>query len=157
MADADTSLTMRRATEADLAAIVALLADDILGATRERAAGSVAPVYVEAFRRVDANPMHLLLVAEDAGRVVGTAQVTILDGLGRQGAVRAQVEAVRIAADRRGQGLGHRMMAWILDYARRRGAAVVQLTTDKRRRDAHRFYRSLGFEATHEGMKLALE
>jgi GNAT superfamily N-acetyltransferase len=144
---------LRRATAGDLPAVVALLADDPLGATRESA--DLAP-YEVAFAAVDADPAHLLLVADDGGTVVGTLQLTFVPGLSRGGALRAQVEGVRVAAAARGRGLGEAMLRWCADEARRRGAALVQLTTDKRRADAHRFYERLGYVASHEGFKLDL-
>jgi GNAT superfamily N-acetyltransferase len=146
-------LPLRRATAGDLPAVVALLTDDPLGATRESA--DLAP-YETAFAAVDADPAHLLVVADDGGDVVGTLQLTFVPGLSRGGALRAQVESVRVAATARGRGLGEAMLRWCADEARRRGAALVQLTTDKRRTDAHRFYERLGFVASHEGFKLEL-
>ena len=145
---------IRQAREADLAEIVALLVDDDLGAQRESLA-DLRP-YREAFARIAADPNQLLVVMERDGEVVGTQQVTFIPGLSFQGAVRAQIEAVRVARQRRNGGVGARMMRWAIEEARARGCALVQLTTDKRRADAHRFYRRLGFEASHEGMKLML-
>ncbi len=95
-------------------------------------------------------------MAEQDGQIVGTMQLSFLPGLARRGALRAQIEAVRVAQSQRGSGLGAAMMGWAIEEARRRGCALVQLTTDKSRTDAHRFYARLGFVATHEGMKLAL-
>jgi GNAT superfamily N-acetyltransferase len=154
--DEASRLAIRRATRADLPAIIALLADDILGAQRESVSDPPAPVYLAAFERIESDPLTLLLVAELDGAVVGTAQVHILHNLGRQGSTRAQVEAVRIGAAWRSRGLGRQLMEWIAEYARAHGARLIQLTTDKSRPDAHRFYRALGYEATHEGMKLPL-
>ncbi|HYO34622.1 MAG TPA: GNAT family N-acetyltransferase [Geodermatophilus sp.] len=146
-------VVLRRAVAADLPAIVALLADDPLGATRE---GADLASYEAAFAAVDADPAHLLVVADDAGAVVGTLQLSFLPGLSRGGALRAQVEGVRVAGAARGRGLGEAMLRWCADEARRRGAVLVQLTTDVRRPDAHRFYERLGYVASHVGMKLAL-
>jgi GNAT superfamily N-acetyltransferase len=148
---------LRRASAADVAAIVALLAADQLGATRDgvRNADDLA-AYTAAFRAVDADQAHILMVAESAGQIVGTMQLSFLPGLARRGALRAQVEAVRVAEVTRGCGLGAAMLDWAIAEARRRGCALVQLTTDKSRTDAHRFYQRLGFVASHEGMKLAL-
>lgn len=148
------SATLREAVQADLPEVVALLAADQLGVHREEAA-DLEP-YRAAFDAITADPAHLLLVAHDSTRVVGTMQLSFIPGLARRGAWRAQIEAVRVHADVRGSGLGGRMMGWAIDEARRRGCALVQLTTDKRRADAHRFYERLGFVASHEGMKLAL-
>lgn len=152
-----TTVSFRRARRDDLATIVALLADDELGAIREIAAESVADVYVRAFDDIDMDPRNELLVADDGGSVVAVLQVTYIPGLTHQGAERAQIEGVRVAASHRGRGVGHQLFRWAIDRARARGCRIVQLTTDKRRADAHRFYRLLGFEATHEGMKLRLD
>jgi GNAT superfamily N-acetyltransferase len=148
---------LRTAAEADVPAVVELLAADQLGVTRDgvRADGDLA-AYVAAFRSIDADPAHLLVVAEKDGQIVGTFQLSFLPGLARRGALRGQIEAVRVAAQQRGAGLGAAMMAWAIAEARRRGCALVQLTSDKTRSEAHRFYASLGFAATHEGMKLYL-
>ncbi len=147
-------LLIRDATAENLPAIVALLADDMLGRAREAAA--VDPAYERALAAIDADPNNRLLVAEHAGQIVGCFQLTFLPGIGRGGAWRAQIESVRVAQSQRGSGIGAAMMRWAIERARERGCALVQLTTDKRRGDAHRFYRRLGFEASHEGMKLPL-
>jgi GNAT superfamily N-acetyltransferase len=145
---------VRRATRADVAAIVELIAADQLGATRD--GGDLGP-YEQAFEQIDADPAQLLVVVTDAhGAVAGTLQLTVIPGLARRGALRAQIEAVRVREDLRGQGLGHELFAWAIEEARRRGCALVQLTSDKRRPDAHRFYGRLGFVASHEGFKLRL-
>lgn len=145
--------TIRRATAGDLEAVVALLADDALGSTRE-APGD--PCYAEAFAAIEADPNQFLAVVDDGGRVVGCLQLSFIPGLSLKGMWRGQIESVRIAASRRGQGLGHVMIAWAIAECRRRGCGLVQLTMNKTRRDSHRFYESLGFEATHEGFKLML-
>jgi GNAT superfamily N-acetyltransferase len=148
---------LRTATEEDVPTVVALLAADQLGVTRDGVGddGDLA-AYTAAFRAIDSDPAHLLVVAEQDGRIVGTFQLSFLPGLARRGALRAQIEAVRVAAEARGGGLGAAMMAWAIEEARRRGCALVQLTSDKSRADAHRFYEGLGFAASHEGMKLHL-
>ncbi len=148
--------TIRRAEEQDLAAIVGLLADDDLGRTRERVEDPVPASYLAAFAAIDGDPRHELVVVEQDGAVVATAQLSFLPSLSHQGAERAQVEAVRVAADRRGSGIGRALLGWLIARAEERGCGQVQLTTDKRRSDARRFYESLGFAATHEGMKLRL-
>jgi GNAT superfamily N-acetyltransferase len=147
-------LEIRDATETDLPEILAMLADDMLGAARD--SGAVDPAYLEALRAIQAEPNSRQLVAVEAGRVVGCFQLSFLPGLSRQGSWRAQIEAVRVARERRDGGIGAAMMRWAVEQARHRGCSLVQLTTDKRRSDAHRFYRRLGFEASHEGMKLML-
>lgn len=145
------NVDIRRATAGDVPQIVAMLADDPLGATRERPGD---PAYAKAFEEIDADPRQLLVVADLDGAVVGTLQLTFVPGLSRLGATRALVEAVRVRADQRGTGLGGRLVRWAVDTARERGAALVQLTTDASRKDAHRFYQRLGFAPTHVGMKL---
>ncbi|HZZ45780.1 MAG TPA: GNAT family N-acetyltransferase [Pseudonocardia sp.] len=157
----DTTIRLRRAGVEDVPAIVALLADDVLGSTRDGAGTDeeLAP-YLRAFRIVDADPAQLLVVActgaDTQPQVVGTMQLGFLPGLARRGAVRAQIEAVRIRSDQRGRRLGEAMITWAVEEARRRRCAIVQLTSDKSRTDAHRFYERLGFVASHEGLKLAL-
>lgn len=150
-------VVLRRARRADVPAIVALLVDDPLGRGREGAdvAEGLEP-YLTAFDAIEADPAHLLVVAESSGEVIGTMQLTVIPGLSRRGTTRAQVEAVRVRADHRGHGLGARMIEWAVDEARHRGCGLVQLTSDKTRADAHRFYVRLGFEASHEGYKLPL-
>lgn len=147
------NMEIRRAVVADVTAIVDMLADDPLGAKRESPGD---PRYAEAFEQIDADPRQLLVVADLAGEVVGTLQLTFIPGLSRLGATRALIEAVRVRSDQRGGGLGGRLIEWAIDTARDRGAAMVQLTTDASRVDAHRFYERLGFVASHVGMKLAL-
>jgi len=142
-----------RATADDVPAIVAMLADDPLGAKRERPGD---PAYAEAFKEIDADPRQVLVVARDGAEVVGTLQLTFIPGLSRLGSTRALIEAVRVRSDQRGGGLGGRLIEWAIDTARERGAAMVQLTTDASRTDAHRFYERLGFVASHVGMKLML-
>jgi GNAT superfamily N-acetyltransferase len=147
-------VTIRRATAEDVPQIVAMLADDGLGAGREDPS-DLAP-YERAFGEIDADPRQWLVVAEQDGVLVGTAQLTFIPGLSRQGGTRAQVEAVRVGGAARGSGLGTRMIAWCVERAREHGCLLVQLTSDVSRLDAHRFYEKLGFEATHIGFKLVL-
>lgn len=150
----DGSVALRRARQEDVAAIVDLLAADQLGAAREDRGDLTA--YRQAFVLIDADPAQLLVVAEDDGTVVGTFQLTFIPGLARGGALRAQIEAVRVERSHRGGGLGQAMIEWAIAESRRRGCALVQLTTDKSRADAHRFYERLGFTSSHEGYKLHL-
>jgi GNAT superfamily N-acetyltransferase len=147
----------RVATRADVPAILALLEDDEI--TRSRMA--VVPenadaVLWRAFDAIDADPHNELIVADEDGAVIGTCQLTFTPGLSRGGAERMTIEAVRVRRDRRGTGVGKAMITWTLDRARERGCAIAQLTTDRRRIDAHRFYESLGFVASHVGMKRTL-
>ncbi len=149
---------LREAVRADVPVLVSLLAQDQLGAGRDGIEEEAdLRAYEAAFEEIDRDPAHLLVVAETpAGAVVGTMQLSFLPGLARRGSRRAQIEAVRIAAAYRGQGLGSAMIRWALAEAERRGCTLVQLTTDKQRTDAHRFYERLGFVASHEGLKLRL-
>lgn len=145
---------VRRAGRGDVGAIVALIAADQIGATRD--GGDLAP-YERAFAAIDADPAQLLVVVTDAaGAVGGTLQLTFIPGLARRGGLRAQIEAVRVREDLRGGGVGHALFAWAIDEARRRDCVLVQLTSDKRRAEAHRFYGRLGFTASHDGFKLRL-
>lgn len=146
-------MIFRDATRADVPAIVALLIDDPLGVRRENAD---ITVYLRAFDEIAANPAHQLIVADDAGRIVATCQLTILSGLSRNGGRRALIEAVRTAADRRSTGIGARLMAECETRARAGGASILQLTTDTSRTRAHRFYQGLGYTASHVGYKKAL-
>lgn len=153
---ADTKLRIREATRADLAAIVALLADDILGAAREHPEEPLSRSYVDAFEAIAADPNDELVVASLGDEVVGCLQLTFTPGLSHGGSWRATVEGVRVSSAHRSRGIGEVLLRWVVERARERGCAMVQLSTDKRRRDAHRFYERLGFVASHEGMKLAL-
>lgn len=150
------TITFRTATLADLEAIVSLLADDALGARRETIASPPGACYVSAFQSIAADANQRLVVAADGEAIVGTLQLSFIPGIARRGAWRGQIEAVRIAASHRGSGLGQRLFEWAMDACRARGCQLVQLTTDKGRPDAHRFYEKLGFVASHEGYKLAL-
>jgi ribosomal protein S18 acetylase RimI-like enzyme len=150
------AVAIRRATAADLPAIVRMLADDPLGRTRERYADPLSAAYVEAFRRIEAQADNEVLVAEVAGEVVGCLQLTLIPGLARLGMLRAQIEGVRVDGRRRGEGIGERLFQHAIERARAAGCGLVQLTTDAARPEAHRFYERLGFVASHVGMKLAL-
>jgi len=149
-------IEFRRATESDLAAIVALLADDPLGKAREDLREPLPKSYSDAFKALDADPNQLLAVMTQDGRVIGTLQLTFIPGLSRRGAWRGQIEAVRVAAGHQGAGLGRRMFEWAIAQCRARGCSLVQLTTDRSRADAHRFYEGLGFTGSHIGYKLTL-
>ena len=149
-------LAIRRATAADLPAIIAMLADDELGAGREDASLPLAAPYLAAFAAITADANQFLAVAELEGDVVGTLQLSFIPGLSHKGAWRGQIESVRVASSQRGTGLGQRIFEWAIAQCRARGCRMVQLTTDKSREDAHRFYARLGFVASHEGFKLKL-
>jgi len=150
------TVAFRPAIRADLPAIVALIAADRIGATREDAREPLAACYVEAFEALVHDPNQLLAVADEAGVVVGTLQLTFIPGLSRKGSWRGQIEAVRVAETHRGAGLGAQFFEWAIARCRKRGCSLVQLTTDRTRPDAHRFYDRLGFEASHVGYKLKL-
>jgi GNAT superfamily N-acetyltransferase len=143
----------RDARREDVPSVVALLADDMLGAGRETAPDDA---YWVAFDQIAADAKNRLIVAEIDGQIAGTLQLTLLPGLSRHGMLRAQLEAVRVARGQRGQGLGRAMIEWAIEQARGHGCGLVQLTSDKRRPDAIRFYEAMGFTASHEGMKLPL-
>ncbi|MEO3925745.1 GNAT family N-acetyltransferase [Micromonosporaceae bacterium B7E4] len=155
-------LIFRLARRTDVPAIVAMLLDDEVSAGREQAqpgastGEDIDAAYWAGFEAVDADPRNELIVAVLGGEPVGTMQLTFIPGVSRGGAERMQIEAVRVRSELRGGGIGRRMVNWAVDQARERGCRLVQLTTDKRRTEAHRFYASLGFAASHEGMKLSL-
>ncbi|NEY30751.1 GNAT family N-acetyltransferase [Streptomyces sp. PRKS01-65] len=149
-----TELEIRPAAETDIPAIVAMLADDPLGAQRE-SPDDLSP-YLAAFKRLSDDPHQHLMVAVREERVVGTLQLTIIPGLSRRGALRSVIEAVRIHADERGSGLGTQLIEWAIAESRRQNCQLVQLTSDSSRTDAHRFYERLGFTPSHVGFKLAL-
>lgn len=149
-------LQFRRATAADLPALVAMLADDVLGAARECCTDPLPPAYRAAFDAIAADPNQLLAVALLDGDIAGMLQLTFIPYLTYQGGWRALIEGVRIAARHRDAGLGRQMLQWAIGQARLRGCHLVQLTTDKVRPDALRFYEGLGFRASHEGLKLHL-
>ncbi len=147
----------RTAMRDDLPAIVAMLADDALGAAREKLASPLPAEYHDAFDAIERDPNNELIVADANGKAVGVLQLTYLPGLSRLGSWRAQIEGVRVDASMRSAGLGHKLIAFAVERARARGCRLVQLTSDKSRPDAIRFYESLGFVASHEGLKLSLD
>ena len=151
------SLVIRPARRADTRTIVEMLADDRLGQEREDLSEPLDPAYLAAFEAIEASANELLVVADLDGRVVGCMQITFLPGLSRKGMWRGQIESVRIDSSMRGRGLGKRMMGWALDECRKRKCGLVQLTSDRSRTDAHRFYENLGFEMSHVGMKIMLD
>ena len=156
-------LTFREAQEADLPAVVALLADDVLGRDREDASIPLDPAYLAAFREMQAQGGNRLILAEAAAeeggrrRIVGCLQFVVLPGVSLKGTRRAQVEGVRVAGDLRGSGLGRRLFEHVIALARAEGCGLLQLTADAARADTHRFYESLGFTASHLGFKLKLD
>lgn len=146
-------MIFRDARLEDLPYIVSLLADDPLGAQREQLGD---PAYRRALERIEADPSTRFIVADDDGIVVGCLQLSILPGLARRGAIRAQFESVRIAGSQRRNGLGSALVAEAIRLAREAGASLIELSTDNTRKDAHRFWERQGFKPTHVGMKLHL-
>jgi len=149
------STIFRSARREDLEAVVRMLSEDTLGSTREDIDGSSA-AYHAAFDAIEADANNDVIVADCDGRVAGVLQLTFVPNLTHRGGWRAQIEGVRVAADQRSRGLGAELLKHAIERARSRGCVLVQLTSDKRRDAAIRFYERLGFEATHEGMKLFL-
>jgi GNAT superfamily N-acetyltransferase len=147
-------LEIRAAVADDIPAIVRMLADDPLGAKRE-SPDDLTP-YLAALARLIADPNQHLVVAVQNGRTIGTLQLTVIPGLSRRGTTRALIEGVHIHADERGNGLGTRLIEWAITESRRLNCQLVQLTSDNSRIDAHRFYKRLGFAASHTGFKLQL-
>lgn len=152
-----TGLNIRTATASDLPQLVRMLADDFLGQQREVFTDPVAASYSAAFAAIERDPNNEIVVGCIDDVLVATLQITYTPSLSFQGSWRATVESVRTAAHLRGQGIGTTMMADAVERARMRGCRMVQLSTNKQRADAKRFYERLGFIATHEGMKLAID
>ncbi len=146
------AVTIRPARRDDVGAIVAMLADDHLGRARERIDEPVPQCYFDAFDRIAGDTNLQLVVAEQAGRVVGCLQLCLLPGLSSQGATRALVEDVRVASDRRSRGIGEQLLQWAIGEARAKRAALIELLTHESRVEAQRFYERLGFSRSHVGM-----
>ena len=153
----DQPVTLREARRSDLAAIVAMLADDPLGRARENPGPPLDPRYEAAYARMEADPNQILLAAETEGRLIGCLQISVIPGLSRLGLLRGQIESVRVARSARGLGVGRALLLRAIEECRSRGCGLVQLTSDKSRPDAIRFYRELGFVDSHEGLKLSLD
>ena len=151
------SLTYRKAAINDLEQIVNLLLEDELGQTRESKKPELNQNYVDAFHRIDGDLNQYLMVVEGGGEIVATCHLTIMPSLTFTGATRMQIEAVRVAEKYRGQKIGEWMMDAAIAYAKSKGATILQLTTNKKRPRAKTFYEKVGFEASHEGMKLYLK
>lgn len=148
-------MKFRKATKEDVPFIVQMIADDELGKLRENYQDPLPEVYYQAFANIDQDPNQELMVVENQeGEIIGTLQLSFIQYLTYQGGIRAQIEAVRIRSDQRGQGIGETLFKWAINRAKEKGAHLLQLTSDKKRPDAIRFYEQLGFKATHEGMKL---
>ena len=150
-------MKFRKATKDDIPQIVHMIADDALGKQRENYNDPLPAVYYEAFSKIDTDSNQELVVIQDTdGTIVGTMQLSFIQYLTYQGGIRAQIEAVRIRKDKRGEGLGEILFKWAIQRAKDRNAHLLQLTTDKKRPEALKFYEKLGFKASHEGMKLHL-
>lgn len=147
-------MEIRRALGKDIADIVSLLADDELGTKREDNSNPLPESYYEAFKNIDRDENQWLIVAEEEGEIIGTAQLSLIPYMTYQGGIRCQIEAVRIKSSKRGSGLGEELFQWMINKARECGAHLIQLTTDKQRPDTLRFYQKMGFKSTHEGMKM---
>ena len=151
-------MKIRKAKKEDVINIVGMLANDQLGKLREDLRDPLPQQYYMAFEQINNDPNQVLIVVEDhAKQIIGTLQLSFIQYLTYQGGIRAQIEAVRIREDQRGKGLGEKMFLWAIEKAKQRGAHLVQLTTDKKRPGALRFYEKLGFQASHEGMNLHVE
>lgn len=151
------NLIIRSAEEQDLLSVIQMLAEDQLGASRETVGTTPDPQYLAAYRSIKSDRNNELVVAEKDGEILGTMQLTFIPGLSRLGAWRCQIEAVRVREDKRGHGIGHKMITWGIAQARMKECRLVQLTTDKSRENAHIFYGRLGFKPSHIGMKLSLD
>jgi GNAT superfamily N-acetyltransferase len=148
-------MKFRKAIKQDTPHIVQLLANDKLGQLRENYKDPLPHKYYDAFDKINDDPNQELIVVEnEAGEIIGTLQLTFIQYLTYQGGIRAQIEAVRIREDLRGEGIGQKMFGWAIQRAKERNAHLLQLTTDKQRPEAVRFYEKLGFKASHEGMKI---
>ncbi len=148
-------INFRKATEQDVPAIIEMIANDKLGAQRENFQDPLPSEYIKAFKNITADPNQELMVVENEDQeVIGTLQLSFIQYLTYQGGIRAQIEAVRIKDNYRGQGIGKQLFEWAISRANERNAHVLQLTTDKQRPEAIKFYEDLGFKASHEGMKM---
>ena len=145
---------VRKMQNTDLPRILQLLADDELGQLRETLQRVPHDNYRRAFTAINADPNQYLAVFEKNDNIIGCLQISFIPGLSRRGALRGQIESVRVAANVRGNGYGTLMMTWAIEKCREQGCSLVQLTSDKTRKDAQRFYQELGFVPSHEGFKL---
>jgi N-acetylglutamate synthase-like GNAT family acetyltransferase len=150
-------LTHRKAKIADLHQIMALLLEDELGGTRESKSSDIDENYIKAFHKIDSDPNQYLMVVENGDKIIGTCHLTIMPSLTFIGSTRMQIEAVRVTGKYRGQKIGSWMFDQAISYAKEQDVSIIQLTTSKKRPQAKHFYKKLGFEASHEGMKIYLE
>jgi len=146
----------RIATESDLASIVEMLADDVLGSKRERYEKPLPDSYIKAFNAITSDPNNELIVACYGNEIIGVQQITFIPYITHQGGWRATIEGVRTSSSQRGKGVGTELIRWAIQRAKERGCHLIQLTTDKKRDNALRFYEHLGFNASHEGLKMHL-
>jgi GNAT superfamily N-acetyltransferase len=151
------NLTHRKASIDDLKTIVSLISDDKLGQTREEFNNKLDQNYIDAFYKINSDPNQYLMVLCNNKKVIGTCHGTLMSSLMFKGSMRMQIEAVRIDLEARGENLGAKMIEFALEWGKKHGATIFQLTTNKKRAGAIKFYEKLGFKATHEGMKLYLE
>jgi len=149
-------LFFREAKQSDVRQLVEMLGDDKLGAQREDISATLNPAYLTAFASIEKDPNNELIIVESDGQTVGMLQLTFIPYLTHIGSWRCLIEGVRIHSNFRGQGLGTEFFQWAIKRAKQKGCNLVQLTSDKQRPDAIRFYESLGFSATHQGFKLAI-
>lgn len=148
-------MKFRKATKNDISAIVAMMAEDMLGKNREKFEDPLPEAYINAFKKIDADENQELIVIEsEDSEVIGTLQLTFIQYMNYCGGIRAQIESVIIRKDKRGLGIGRIMFEWAINRAKEKNAFMVQLTSDKQRPRAIKFYEDLGFKATHEGMKM---
>ncbi len=150
------TLAYRPATEADLPFIVGLIFEDAVVVTNDAVADALGADYRKALAAIAADPNQEMFVVDENGVPVGCFQLTYIPGLMRRGMWRGLIESVHVSAAHRNRGLGSEMMRWAVEHCRARGCGMIQLTSNKKRTDAHRFYRRLGFEQSHEGFKLFL-
>ena len=150
------NLTFREATQADLPFLIDMLADDELGSQREDTSKPINQAYLSAFSHISSGPDNELVVVCVKNKIAGMLQLTFIPYLTHIGSWRCLIEGVRIHSDFRGQGLGTKLFEWAIHRAKKKGCNLVQLTSDKQRPNAIRFYENLGFKATHEGFKLKL-
>ncbi len=149
-------MNIRTATAEDLPTLVAMLADDVLGQTREDASLPLNQAYRDAFAAIEADPYNDIMVGEIDGMVMAMMQFTVIPSISFTGRSRAQIESVRVAEGYRGKGYGRKMFEWAIEEGRRRNCHLAQLSTNAARKDAARFYEDLGFVASHVGMKMVL-
>ena len=151
------NLSHRKANINDVKAIVALLIEDELGSSRDHLEDEIDPKYLNAFKLIDQDPNQYLMIVENQSVIVGTCHLTLMPSLTFTGSTRMQIEAVRVSEKMRGQKIGEWMLDRAVEYAKENNVGIIQLTTNKKRPRAKNFYEKLGFEATHEGMKLYLK